>query len=111
MRRPIILSVILFIAIVCLAVLYFRNLSTPGSRTAAVLNSIPNNAALIFEFKNEDSFYEIYNGNKLFASVVGEKQLSDLKLLRSEAKFTTCLSLYLVARMFFYPFTHKKITA
>ena len=87
MRRPIILSAVLFVAIVCLAVLYFRNLSTPGSRTAAVLNSIPNNAALIFEFKNEDSFYEIYNGNKLFASVLGETPLTDLKLLRSEAKF------------------------
>jgi hypothetical protein len=84
MRRHIILSVILFIAIVCLAVLYFRNLTTPGSRTANVLRSIPNNAALIFEFNNEDSFYEIYNGNKLFAAVIGNEQQEDLDTLRKQ---------------------------
>ncbi len=84
MKRHIILSVILFIAIVFLAVLYFRNLSTPGSRTTSVLQSIPNNAALIFGFNNEDSFYEIYNGNKLFAAVVGDEQISDLDTLRKQ---------------------------
>ena len=84
MRRHIILSVILFIAIVFLAVLYFRNLSTPGSRTTSVLRSIPNNAALIFGFNNEDSFYDIYNGNKLFAAVIGDKQLSELDTLRKQ---------------------------
>jgi len=84
MRRPIILSVILFIAIVFLAVLYFRNLSTPGSRTTSVLQSIPNNAALIFGFNNEDSFYEIYKGNELFAAVVGKEQLHELDVLRSQ---------------------------
>jgi hypothetical protein len=84
MKRHIILSVILFIAIVFLAVLYFRNLNTPGSRTTSVLQSIPNNAALIFGFNNEDSFYEIYNGNKLFTAVVGKEQLSDLDTLRKQ---------------------------
>ena len=84
MRRPIILSVILFIAIVFVAVLYFRNLTTPGSRTTSVLRSIPNNAALIFEFNNEDSFYEIYNDNKLFAAVVGPEQLKELDTLRKQ---------------------------
>jgi hypothetical protein len=84
MRRPIILSVILFIAIVFLAVLYFRNLNTPGSRTANVLRSIPNSAGLVFEFNNEDSFYEIFNGNKLFAAVIGNEQLSNLDTLRKQ---------------------------
>nr|WP_294794157.1 hypothetical protein [uncultured Mucilaginibacter sp.] len=84
MKRHIILSVILFIAIVFLAVLYFRNLSTPGSRTAAVLQSIPNNAALVFEFNNEDSFYEIFNDNKLFTAVIGKEQLGDLDTLRKQ---------------------------
>ncbi len=84
MRRPIILSVFLLAAIALLAVLYFNNLSTPGSRTTNVLRSIPDNAALVFRFNNEDSFYEIYNGNKLFAAVIGEKTLSELDTLRKE---------------------------
>jgi len=49
-----------------------------------VLQSIPNNAALIFGFNNEDSFYEIYNGNKLFAAIVGDEQISDLDTLRKQ---------------------------
>lgn len=84
MRRPIILSVFLLIAIAFLAVLYFRNLTTPGARTANVLRSIPNNAALVFEFNNEDSFYDIYSGNKLFAAVAGIQQMSDLDTLRKQ---------------------------
>jgi len=84
MRRPIIFSVILFVAIIFLAVLYFKNLNTPGSRTTGVLSAIPNNAALIFEFNNEDSFYDIFNENKLFASVIGTTQIGELDTLRKQ---------------------------
>ncbi|MFD0751430.1 hypothetical protein ACFQZS_14865 [Mucilaginibacter calamicampi] len=108
MRRPIILSVILFIAIVFLAVLYFRNLSTPGSRTTAVLSSIPNNAAFIFEFNNEDSFYEMYNGNKLFAAVTGKQQLDDLDTLRKQLLASNLLGQFFNGQDVFISFHPQK---
>lgn len=111
MRRPIILSVVLLIAIAFLAVLYFKNLNTPGSRTTSVLLSIPNNASLIFEFSNEDSFYEIFNGNKLFAAVIGNQQLSDMDTLRKQLLRTPELKPFFNGQDVFISFHPQKESA
>ena len=53
-------------------------------RTSEVLNTIPDNAALMFEFNNDQSFYDIFTGNKLFKTVAGKQQLDDLDSLRKQ---------------------------
>ncbi|MES2808180.1 MAG: hypothetical protein V4619_06125 [Bacteroidota bacterium] len=84
MRRLIITTVVLFIAVIAVTVAYFKNLSNPGLHTSETMRYIPDDAALVFEFKNDDGFYDIFTSNKLFASVIGQDQLSELDTLRHQ---------------------------
>jgi hypothetical protein len=65
MRKLVITTIILLIATVCITVVYFKNLNPPGSHTSQVMSTIPDNAAVIFEFNNEKSFYDIFSGDTL----------------------------------------------
>ena len=51
-------------------------------RTSQVMDAIPDSAPLVFEFNNDKSFYEIFNGSPLFASVTGKQKLGELDTLR-----------------------------
>lgn len=84
MKRLIITTVILFIAVIAVTVMYFKNLNTPGLHTSETMHTIPDDAALVFEFNNDDGFYDIFNGNKLFTAVIGQEQLADLDTLRKQ---------------------------
>jgi hypothetical protein len=82
MKRLIILTTLLLVAIAVITVAYFKKLNPPGTRTSQVIGTIPTTAALIFEFNNDDSFYEIYDSSTLFTAVVGQPQLQDLHQLQ-----------------------------
>jgi hypothetical protein len=84
MRRLIITTIILFIAVIAITVVYFKNLTTPGLHTSETMATIPDNAALVFEFNNDDGFYDIFTGNKLFAAVIGKDQITELDTLRKQ---------------------------
>lgn len=84
MRRFIIITIILLIATAAITVVYFKKLRTTGPHTAETMHTIPDNAALVFEFNNDNGFYDIFTGNKLFAAVVGKQQIDDLDTLRSQ---------------------------
>ena len=83
MKKQIIITLILLLATVYATVVYFINLNTPGMRTSKVMQVIPDNAALIFEFNNEKGFYDIFNGNKLFVSIIGKQKLDELDTLKN----------------------------
>jgi len=74
----------LLVATIAITVVYFKNLNTPGLHANETMTTIPDNAALVFEFNNEDSFYDIFGGNQLFASVIGQQQLAELDTLRGQ---------------------------
>jgi hypothetical protein len=84
MKKQIIITLILLAATVYVTVVYFKNLNPPGTRTSQVMYSIPDNAALIFEFNNDKGFYDIFKDNKLFAAVIGKQKLSLLDTLRQQ---------------------------
>src|ERR1700761_4002413 len=84
MKRLIIATIVLLAAAAFVTVLYFKNLNTPGQHTDEAMRSIPDNAALVFEFNNDNGFYDIFSDNKLFAAVVGEQKLNDLYTLRNQ---------------------------
>jgi len=84
MRRFIIITIILLIATVAITVVYFKKLRTTGLHTDETMRAIPDNAALVFEFNNDNGFYDIFTGNKLFAAVVGKQQIDELDTLRSQ---------------------------
>jgi hypothetical protein len=47
-----------------------------------IMRTIPNSAAVVFEFANEKSFYDIFTDNTLIGSLLGEEKLGDLDTVR-----------------------------
>ncbi|ASU34200.1 hypothetical protein [Mucilaginibacter xinganensis] len=84
MKKQIIITLILLIATAYITVVYFKNLTPPGTRTSQVMHAIPDNAALIFEFNNDKGFYDIFKDNKLFEAVIGKQKLGWLDTLRQK---------------------------
>ena len=84
MKRLIAITITLLLVTAGVTVVYFKNLNTPGLHSTQTMRNIPDNAALVFEFNNEDSFYDIFNGNKLFTSVIGHEQLGELDTLHDQ---------------------------
>lgn len=84
MKRLIAITIILLLVTAGITVVYFKNLNRPGLHSTQTMGNIPDNAALVFEFINEDSFYDIFNGNKLFTSVIGHEQLGELDTLHDQ---------------------------
>jgi len=83
MRKLVITTIILLIATIAITVVYFKNLNPPGSNTSRVIEAIPDNAPVIFQFTNEKSFYDIFSGNTLLTSVIGKDDLADIDTLRN----------------------------
>ncbi len=82
MRKIIITISLLIIAAFATAWLYFNNISSSESTTEKAFNTIPADASLIFEYKNETSFYDIFKDFTLFEAVLGQnisKHLTALK--------------------------------
>ncbi len=82
MRKIIFLITVLLLTVGGVTWLYFKNLSAANNKSAKIFNLIPNNAAFVFEFKNEASFYRIFKNFTLFKDVLGDtcfKQLSQLE--------------------------------
>jgi hypothetical protein len=101
MKKHIIITIILLIACVFITVVYFKNLNTPGLRTSEAMHTIPDNAALIFEFNNDRSFYDIFNDNRLFASITGKQTMDDLNALREKLLQNPLLEKYFTGQNIF----------
>lgn len=82
MKKFIIIAVVLFIAVIGLAALYFSALQPRKQGTEKVMNLIPADAAMIFEYNNDKSFYDIFKNNSLFSSLIGDENTADLTYLR-----------------------------
>ena len=83
MKKQVIITIILLVATAWITVVYFKNLNPPGSHTSQVMATIPDNAAIIFEYNNEQSFYDIFSGNSLLTCVIGTEKLADIDTLRA----------------------------
>lgn len=90
MRNTIILSVILFVAVVAASIYYFRDLDGEHNRTAKPLRYLPNNALLIAAIGNNEVSDNIFKDFEIFEALLGKKDfelMSQFKteLLRHEA--------------------------
>ncbi|RYZ95163.1 MAG: hypothetical protein EOP47_26350, partial [Sphingobacteriaceae bacterium] len=83
MKRLVIITGILVIAVGYITYAYFKNLSPPGQHTDQIIRNIPDSAAFVFEFTNDEGFYDIFKENKLLTTVAGKKALADLEILRT----------------------------
>jgi len=82
MRKQIIVTCIVLIATAWVTVIYFKNLNPPGTHTSRVMATIPDNAAVIFEFNNDPSFYDIFGNNTLLESVTGPAKIAEIDSVR-----------------------------
>ena len=101
MKKQIIITLILLLATTFITVFYFKNLNPPGTHTSRVMRTIPDNAALIFEFNNDKSFYDIFTGNKLLAAVIGRQKISELDTLRRQLLLNPLLEQYFTGQNIF----------
>lgn len=83
MIRNLIITLILILATVGITVKYFKNLNPPGKRSGKVMADIPADAALIFEYKNDGSFYDIFKDNPLLSTLIGDQRTGELKDLKT----------------------------
>lgn len=63
--------------------LYFKDIYSSEKSVDKVFSVIPDDASLIFEYKNEDSFYDIFKDFTLFSDVIGKKNIDHLKALKN----------------------------
>nr|WP_039447650.1 hypothetical protein [Pedobacter glucosidilyticus] len=83
MRKIIITISVLVIAVFAAVWLYFSNISASESTTEKAFNAIPADASLIFEYKNESSYYDIFKDFTLFKDVLGEDIMKHLTALKN----------------------------
>lgn len=83
MIRNLIITLILLIAAIGISITYFANLNPPGQRAGKVMNNIPPDATLVFEYKNDDSFYDIFKGNSLLTNLIGNERTTELQELKA----------------------------
>ncbi|QHS56672.1 hypothetical protein GWR56_14390 [Mucilaginibacter sp. 14171R-50] len=82
MKRLIVITLFLLAATAFITFKYFKNLNTSGMHAGNIIRTIPDNAAVVFEFTNEKSFYDIYNGNDLLKNLIGGQKISELDTVR-----------------------------
>lgn len=94
MKKLVITTIILLTAVIAMTVMYFKNLNTAAAHTSKVMQSIPNTAALVFEFSNDAGFYEIFSNNELLADLAGKNKVDDLATLRQKLLLNPLLKNY-----------------
>lgn len=82
MRKIYFTLVVLLITMIGMAYLYFSNLQTENSANNLSLNAASADAAIVFSFENEKSFYDILSGQDLLQHILGEKKSTQLKNLK-----------------------------
>lgn len=82
MKKIIITICLLILGIVAVTWLYFKNLSGSENSSERAFYVIPENASLVFEYKNEASFYDIFKDFGLFKDILGDKSISHLDALK-----------------------------
>ncbi|WP_134090981.1 hypothetical protein [Olivibacter sp. XZL3] len=101
MRKLIIITSILFVAVVAAAVLYFTSLQNNSRTQSNSLTYIPSDAAFLISFQNDKSFYDIFSDFKPFEAILGKEIQHELAYLQKQflkspsfAEFTDKQTLY-----------------
>lgn len=89
MRNTIILSVVLFVAVVAASIYYFRNLDGEHNRAAKPLRYLPDNTLLIAAIGNNEVSDNIFKDFEVFEAMLGHQEFESMsqfktKLLRNE---------------------------
>ncbi len=83
MKKLILITSVLLIAVFAVAYLYFSNLSTNSNNSNKALAIIPQDAPVIFKFTSDKSFYEVFRNYPLFNAIIGNKKQTELTCLKN----------------------------
>lgn len=83
MNKLILTTSILIVAVFTVAYLYFSSLSSGSRNNDKALSLITNDAALIFQFKNDKSIYDIFSDYTVFDAIVGKNKQQEITALKS----------------------------
>lgn len=83
MKKILVILIVLITGVAFMAYLYFSKLSDENNAKDLALQSATNNAALIFAFQNDKSFYQIIEGQNLIQQVLGNEKTKLLNNLKS----------------------------
>jgi len=82
MKKIIILTSVLLISTILIAILYFSNLGVETNNNDRVLAHIPQETALIFQFKNDKSLNDIFKDYDLFNTILGAQRVAEITQLQ-----------------------------
>lgn len=61
---------------------YFKSINLSGVHAGNVMRTIPDSAAVVFEFSNDKGFYDIFTNNSLLGSLIGDDKMSELDTVK-----------------------------
>ncbi len=82
MKKVIITVSILLVAVFGAVWFYFDSLSSSENSAEQVFGLIPADASVVFEYKNETYFYDIFKDFSLFGDILGKQNIEHLKALK-----------------------------
>ncbi|MDB5118878.1 MAG: hypothetical protein JWN56_96 [Sphingobacteriales bacterium] len=84
MKKIVLIASVLLLVIIVVARLYFSNISGGSRYIEKSLESIPNDASIIFEFTNDKGFYEIFSGYTIFDDIIGDVKKNELIFIKNQ---------------------------
>jgi hypothetical protein len=82
MKKIIGITIVLVFGVISLAYLYFSNLNVKNRNNDRVLSEIPADAAVIFQYLNDKSLYEIFTDYTVFDTIIGTQNKLELAWLK-----------------------------
>lgn len=122
MRNTIIVTILLFIAVIAASIYYFSDLDKDHNEAVKPLKFLPRDTYLIASFKNDETTDNIFKDFEIFNAILGNKEVDELtnlknSLLRSPAlqPYTLNQEIYIsfhpedneITSLFTIPFTQN----
>lgn len=83
MKKIIGITTVLLFAVISVAYLYFSNLNSLTRNNDLILAEIPASAAIILEYPNDHSLYEIFKDYNLFDTIIGKRNKGENSWLKA----------------------------
>ncbi|QNL50358.1 hypothetical protein H8S90_01650 [Olivibacter sp. SDN3] len=108
MRKIIILTSILFVAVIAAAVLYFKSLHDNSRSQNRTIMHIPADAAFLVSFQNDQSFYNIFDDFEIFEAVIGKEAQHELTFLHKQVLKPSDLAQLIAKQTLYFSFHPTK---
>ncbi|MDQ1149016.1 hypothetical protein QE382_001000 [Sphingobacterium zeae] len=84
MKKTIIITVILFIAVIAATIYLFGDFNKNNKQDSKALQYLPENTLAIASFTNDQTVDTIFNDYELFKAIIGQQNFSHLKRLKED---------------------------